>query len=183
MNCKFAGFDDQQCGQRFLDSSAPRLIRHVGSPAKRRAGASLPCLPVRIKSCLGSLRAEPASAPKALWLLYLPARRAIKARGIIGALACPRAHLGPFRFVLAPLWSRTSYELYRSASRWNDGTRTWPSPFSHRDRRRGPRAVSAVTPPGVPCGAAAPSLDTEKQLETSVQPRRSRTYQTSRSGS
>ena len=27
----FAGCDEQQSGQRFLDSSAPRLIRHVAS--------------------------------------------------------------------------------------------------------------------------------------------------------
>jgi hypothetical protein len=31
MNNKFAGCDEQQSGQRFLDSSAPRLIRHVVS--------------------------------------------------------------------------------------------------------------------------------------------------------
>src|SRR5580658_7821782 len=31
MNTKFAGCDENQCGQRFLDSSDPRLIRHIAS--------------------------------------------------------------------------------------------------------------------------------------------------------
>lgn len=31
MDIKFAGRNEQQSGQRFLDSSAPRLIRHVES--------------------------------------------------------------------------------------------------------------------------------------------------------
>ena len=50
-----------------------------------------------------------------------------------------------------------------------------PRPSRLGTRRRGPRAVPVVTPPGVSCGAAAPSLDTEKQLETSVQELGSRT--------
>jgi hypothetical protein len=31
MDTKFAGSNENQSGQRFLDSSAPRLIRHVAS--------------------------------------------------------------------------------------------------------------------------------------------------------
>src|ERR1035437_3265522 len=46
-----------------------------------------------------------------------------------------------------------------------------PRPSRLGTRRRGPRAVSVVKPPGASRGAAAPSLDTEKLLETSVQKR------------
>jgi len=50
MNSKFAVRDGLQSGQRFLDSSAPRLIRHVAS-CETAGGESFPRLPVRIKSC------------------------------------------------------------------------------------------------------------------------------------
>src|ERR1035438_2725614 len=45
-------------------TAPPRDLYGTLNPAKRRAGASLPCLPVRIKSCLGSLRAEHSSGAK-----------------------------------------------------------------------------------------------------------------------
>ena len=41
MNHKFAGCDDKQSGQRFLDSSVPRLIRHVAS-CEAAAGGEIP---------------------------------------------------------------------------------------------------------------------------------------------
>ena len=41
MDIRFAGCDEQQSGQRFLDSSAPRLIRHVES-CETAAGGEIP---------------------------------------------------------------------------------------------------------------------------------------------
>jgi hypothetical protein len=42
METIFAGRDEQQCGQRFLDSSAPRLIRHAASGESAGGVFSLP---------------------------------------------------------------------------------------------------------------------------------------------
>lgn len=41
MAIDFAGHGDNQSGQRFLDSSAPRLIRHA-APCKTAGGGSSP---------------------------------------------------------------------------------------------------------------------------------------------
>jgi len=53
MNNEFAGRGEHQGGQRFLKGPSRDLYGTLRS-AKRRAGESIPCLPVRIKTLPGS---------------------------------------------------------------------------------------------------------------------------------
>lgn len=54
-----------------------RDLYGTSGPAKRWAGVSIPCLPVRMKSSPGSLRAEPSSGAKRPCRLYLTKYRLI----------------------------------------------------------------------------------------------------------
>ncbi len=70
MDCRFAGCGAQQCGQRLLGSSVPRLRRHVAS-CETAGGGHIPLPAGKDEKLPRGVGQSPTNGARAVRLLYL----------------------------------------------------------------------------------------------------------------